>query len=811
MRRPLRPIALGILLAAGALASSACGARTGLDVPDAAGPAGAGGGTCTGAACACGPTAVLGFVSQGPIDKIDLLLAVDNSASMADKQQILALAIPDLVNGLVNPKCLDDVTNLPVAMQPAGPLMPCPVGSTRDFTPVLDIHIGLVSSSLGTFGADGCEDPKPSMPCGPGSTNNDHGHLVTRSDACGQMAPVPTYENLRFLAWDPAQKLTPPGEANVGDPTAIPPVPGLATSLHDLVVGDGQLGCGFESQDESWFRFLVDPTPYQTISLVNNTVVTSGTDTVLLQQRADFLRPDSLLAVVVVSDETDTSIKEQGEYPLFGESTLHLPLPRPECAAKGPLDPCCASCGDATPPGCPDQPSCTVDGMIATYTDANEEPALRGFGLISHKQRYGIEFFYQPSRYVAALTSATVTDANGNEVVNPIFSNLDPNQPSGPLRDPTLVYYAAIVGVPWQLIARQKDGVPDLLGGVSALDASLIGGFKTSKELDLTDAQGNTFWDDIAGDPEHYVAARSPFMQESTLPRSGTDPITGAALSPPSTPNGMGAVVGGSLINDHERSISMPAGDIEYACVFPIPTPIDCSVPGAICDCPPLVPPATTTDSPLCAPNPNDSGNPTLQTSAKAYPGVKELAIARGLGDQGIAASICAKQVTDPTADDFGYRPAVKALLDRLHQTLGGQCLAQKLTPDAEGQVACSVLEARHTSDGACSCDSGMDRFPVPAADQCYEQAALADPRAKTAQWNCFCEITQASGADLGTCQSALEATDANGWCYVDPGLTPPLGNPALVKGCPWADRRLLRFVGAGTPLPGSTVFVGCK
>jgi hypothetical protein len=30
---------------------------------------------------------------------VDLLLAIDNSRSMADKQQILALAVPDLVTG----------------------------------------------------------------------------------------------------------------------------------------------------------------------------------------------------------------------------------------------------------------------------------------------------------------------------------------------------------------------------------------------------------------------------------------------------------------------------------------------------------------------------------------------------------------------------------------------------------------------------------------------------------------------------------------------------------------------------------------
>ena len=42
----------------------------------------------------------------------------------------------------------------------------------------------------------------------------------------------------------------------------------------------------------------------------NNQVQISGIDAPLLKQRTDFLRPDSLLAIVLLSDETDVSIKE---------------------------------------------------------------------------------------------------------------------------------------------------------------------------------------------------------------------------------------------------------------------------------------------------------------------------------------------------------------------------------------------------------------------------------------------------------------------------------------------------------------------
>src|SRR6185437_4066871 len=184
----------------------------------------------------------------------------------------------------------------------------------------------------------------------------------------------------------------------------------LVGDLSSLVVGDGQDGCGFESQNESWYRFLVEPSPYQHIQLNGQAVSTSGVDNQLLQQRQDFLRSDSLLAIVVVTDETDTSIKENGFFPLFAQllengQTFHLPTARAECSdpKKGPNDPCCASCGEAPPSGCPNDPGCQ---SVPNYTDQTESLELRSFGLsaglMSHKARYGIEFFYQPSRYVQA-------------------------------------------------------------------------------------------------------------------------------------------------------------------------------------------------------------------------------------------------------------------------------------------------------------------------------------------------------------------------------------------------------------------------
>jgi hypothetical protein len=522
---------------------------------------------------------------------------------------------------------------------------------------------------------------------------------------------------------------------------------------------------------------------------VNNQVQTTGIDSPLLDQRKNFLRPDSLLAIVVVSDESDTSIKESGSFPLFAAPELHLPHPRSECATS-PVAMCCSSCGAAPPSGCAADPACTSS---PSYTSADENTALRAFGLTSHKARYGLEFFYQPSRYVSALTSATVVDASGHTVPNPIYSNLDPAHYPGSTRDPSRVFYATITGVPWQLIARQKGGVPDLVGGVSTLDATQVGGFKSAAELSLADPAGNVFWDDIAGDPERYVAPKSPFMQESTVPRSGADPITGATIAPSSTPNGGGSSIGGALLNDHERTIATPADEIEYACIFDLPQPRDCSQPGVVCDCR-----STSSDDPLC--------QGTMQVKAKAYPGVKELSVARGMGAQGIVASICPKQLSDSTASDYGYRPAVATIVHAITPAFRTPCLTGALTTDANKQSACVVFVASPGgASGSCPCDASRARTAVSPAHQYLVDAVEASLGSSSA--GCFCEAEQLSGAPLADCQTKPSST-SNGWCYVDEAMGSAEG--ALVSSCPASQRHAVRFVGASAPTDAETTFLAC-
>src|SRR5882724_9466446 len=115
-------------------------------------------------------------IVQTSVDKIDLLFMVDNSASMADKQDILRDAVPVLVSRLVSPICVDalgkptvDAMGLPTGESTSTGV--CTKGAP-EFSPIGDIHIGIVSSSLGSHGGQICAGSSASAHA------NDNGHLV---------------------------------------------------------------------------------------------------------------------------------------------------------------------------------------------------------------------------------------------------------------------------------------------------------------------------------------------------------------------------------------------------------------------------------------------------------------------------------------------------------------------------------------------------------------------------------------------------------------------------------------------------------
>jgi len=620
-------LGFAVVFGAGAMALAGCTEGNGSSGSGATGgTGGAGGDTTTGTGGTGGGGAKVG--------KVDILVSVDNSRSMADKQQILSLALDDLLSGLASPPCLD--ANGQFVSQPGG-LDVCPEGSSRQYQPVRDIHIGIVSSSLGGHGSDACSADGAGK-----ASNNDRGHLLDRLDPVSG-GTVPTYQNKGFLAWDPTQQMSPPGESN--------PLT-LGQHFSDMVLGVGQVGCGYESQLESVYRFLVDPTPYETITLDEKGMAApQGIDQELLEQRKAFLRPDSMLIVLSLSDENDCSTREHGQFYYSNQqksgngSAFRLPRARAVCETN-PNDQCCFSCGQNGPKDsngnnlCAVDPTCKdADGTTLYHDELTDNINLRCF---DQKRRFGIDFLYPVERYVDAFTSQTVTDKNGQVVANPIFSDLDPSDGVSTIRDPGLVVFAGLVGVPWQDIARNP--------------GDLKQGFKTAAELAQDNASGQNTWDIVLGDPANDVKPLDPFMLESTAARSGVNPVTGTATTAP----------GGALnpINGSEHTID-EQDDLQYVCTIPITQPYDCSSGSfASCDCQ-----DPQNDSPLCENNPA-TGTPTLQVRAKAYPGLRQLSFLKGLGDQAVVGSICASQITDPTQGDYAYRPVVASLLARVKSRL---------------------------------------------------------------------------------------------------------------------------------------------
>ncbi len=588
------------------------------------GTGGTGGGT--------GGTGGDGARPPATADSMDILLTVDNSRSMADKQEILGLAVPELIRSLVNPLCID-ANGTPVAQQPSSPDDACPAGSERQLRPQTDIHLGVITTSLGGHGADACSATTVAM-------ENDRGRLMTRGPDNGQ---VQTYDNLGFLAWDPKGNLTPPGETDRN---------ALQTNLKGLVLGAGQEGCGYEAGLESWYRFLVDPNPYATIEVEGANAIMSGTDDVVLKQRADFLRPNSLLAIIVLSDENDCSIRDGGQfyyaaqiYQPGGASQFHLPKPRAACD-DDPNDSCCRSCGQPAGDGC-DTSNDDCEGPLEPLDDNIN---VRCF---DQKRRFGIDFLYPIDRYVTGMEAAQISDRDGNVVPNPLFTDLNTSDDITGVRDERLVFMTALVGVPWHDLARRDtEGEPDLVGGLSA-DGSPVGAFQSAAEM-----VQNGIWDLILGDPANYEPPEDPFMIESIDPRSGSHPfLDGEVIAPP------GAVANANSINGHEYS-TPNQDDLQYACVFPLIQPRDCtSSQQTSCDCA-----NPNNDNPLCQDQSNTFG--TTQFRAKAYPGVRYLQVVKERGDQGITGSICPAQVADQQSLDFGYIPFVRTFIESIAPTL---------------------------------------------------------------------------------------------------------------------------------------------
>ncbi|MEZ4225431.1 MAG: hypothetical protein R3B13_31050 [Polyangiaceae bacterium] len=699
-------------------------------------------------------------IRQARVDKMDLLFVIDNSASMADKQAMLEAAVPKLVQRLVTPRCVDSATGTVVA----GSVPDCPAGTTAEFQPVRDIHVGVISSSLGAHGGQACGQPG----------HDDKGRLLSTV-----RAGLPNHEGLDFLRWNPGSDAT----DDAGPDTLI-------DEFGAQVVSAGEGGCGYEASLEAWYRFLVDPQPPDTVTKEGNFTSVLGcsgegadcgsagvcvggfcADKVVLAQRQAFLRGDSLVGIVMLSDENDCSIRDDGSSWLVGAGAA---IPRASSAcSSNPDDPCCYSCGlVATPEGCPpkEQDSeCMQTKGIHPKTD--DHVNLRCW---EQKRRFGVDMLYPTSRYVEGLTQPRIADRAGREIPNPLFAT-----GGGSSRDPSLIYAAGIVGVPWQAIATddsQQAGAP--------LE------YKNARDIDWAriTRQGRT-------------PALDPHMIESLAPRPGLADSSVPLQDP---------------AHGHDWNITAGfgaegPGDLQFACIFPLAETRPCA--GKIpCDCSSV---GVNGKSPLCW----DGAQYTdVQRYAKAYPGLRQLEVLRDFGDNAIVASICPKQALDAQDPSFGYNPAMNAIVDRLKEHFSGTCITRPVevttNPDGTTTTQCAVVEVTRRGDGQCACDDAANRrepnakLVGPVLQELRTDRVCgpgsADQVACTRDEFCLCELGEATSK--ASCENDVAASGI-GWCYVDPSqgvgrdeVIPSECNP----------RRQLRFVGPDTPAAQAVVFIAC-
>lgn len=701
----------------------------------------------------------------GRSNKIDLLFVIDNSPSMGDKQALLSQAVPDLINRFAAPNCVDEAgkPNGVRADPTAAAGKECSQGRA-EFAPIVDIHVGILSSSMGGFGSTSC-DGKARNPIDPllDAHENDKGHLLNRSGP-GEV-PVANASPSNFLAWYPDV----PG--NAGKPSGTTPYTGLAAfqdAVSGLVVGVNQYGCGFEAPLESFYHFLIQPDPYEAVVRQDNKAAYSGLDSTILQQRADFLRPDSLVAIVLLSDEDDSSVDPlsfagQGwafmerEFP--SSRTFRDPkrggTTAPKSTSACDTDPgssTCTSCLFKTNPTVQNDPKCMEDGGF--YRKDDDDMNVRFHKM---KQRYGVDPQYPIRRYVDGLTKAKVPDrfAEHDETgtyvdkancTNPLFakdlprratSETDPalcNLARGP-RSSDLVYFAVLGGIPQDLLHFDP---------------------ASPEKSALTEYD----WVKLSGkNPDAYdLSGIDPRMDQSVKPRAGRPP--------PSTVSGDNEE-GGQL-----RDWNTFGQDLQYACTFPLNVPVDCTTAkGETCDC------QVGKYPPLCA-------SPTVQSRGKAYPTTRELRVARGLKKQAVVSSLCpityapqGKDVGGAPNPLYGYRPVTQAIMNRL-VTPSYACLPREPERDEFGRLACSMFV---TLPEGSTCPTGYSR-PEASSLRLYreEQKKLGLDSSLTV---CFAnQIETASGQSCATDRTV-------GWCYVSEpgcalgravvlssGFVPPLG-----------------------------------
>ncbi|QQR90071.1 MAG: hypothetical protein IPJ88_18315 [Myxococcales bacterium] len=231
----------------------------------------------------CVVSGVVAEVQQNPADKIDILFMIDNSNSMTEEQGALAQEFATMVNVLTTGELEIETEN---------------GTETKTFSPVTDMHIGVVSSDMGVGSADinavgTCGND--SRDAGYDQTIGDDGLLQTAGDTSNP-ACAESYPSFLTYSCDDNGNCNPSSSVLASDFTCVA----------KLGVG----GCGVEQQLESVLKALSDPAATDPVTFQNGEGHGSNGDETLgvaPGANAGFVRDDSLLAIIMITDEDDCS------------------------------------------------------------------------------------------------------------------------------------------------------------------------------------------------------------------------------------------------------------------------------------------------------------------------------------------------------------------------------------------------------------------------------------------------------------------------------------------------------------------------
>ncbi|GAC1584640.1 MAG: hypothetical protein NVS3B20_14500 [Polyangiales bacterium] len=721
------------------------------------------------------------------VEKVDLLLMVDNSISMSDKQSELSRRMPQLIQALTDPVQV--------------PGQPKTVAAK-------DVHVGIITSSLGSHGTSACAESTA------GKHANDHGHLLPRAGEGTGMGFTVTGPT---TCPSPVQAAPLTWVAGGGAATGVQ----LQAATSCVVQSAQQDGCGYEESLESIYHFLIDPAPYQTAEVKcvlgsggdacgNNPIVVSGVDTVLLAQREAFLRHDSLLAVIILTDEDDASLQPFDKYWVpwgFADGFMKRgwkaceSVPddfEPETAdeyAKLLKDYKCNTCFiDESDPNCK---------VPWAKTPLNNDVDGRNNREFHQVQRFGRNFYWGRQRYVNGFTQSLVVGSDRKMGANPIFKT--------GYRTTDLVVVAGITGVPKNLVTEISPTKGEVAKALTSAD-----------------------WDKIVGPPGH-PETRDPHMLVSIAPRAVIPKFAGDRAVDP--------------VNGGDRDVE-DGNDLQYACCAERSAQDNLAV-----DCTGSSP---YLKNPLCSPG-------GKQTFFKAYPGLRQLRIIRDLGASGFVASICNKTYA-PAIEGIVEKlqsalntQCLKTVIEADATTGKVNCLivesfADKSPVVQTGKTCEGIGKGYYCTPGAEPCRvKGSDYPPISPAEAALQfnlkiqvqdkksglaiedkVQAIFDPASgnvyasseKDGSQHLVCEILQLSSdnplsnvspAEAKSCLSdpaygdAKPPTPGGGWCYTsDPAVVDLPGTSCLKRGAPGE----VRFFGPAAdrkiPQNGSEVFTLC-